>query len=201
MGLRILIADDEAIIRLGLRAMLIDLGHQVVAAARDGQQAIEMAREHHPDLAFLDVKMPRKDGLEAAAEISQEHPIPIILLTAYSDAQTISRAREGDVLGYLVKPVKESDLAPTIAVAQARFREKMTLGGEHASLVEAEQTRATVDQAKARLMAEAGLTEPDAYKYIHFTSRRERRTMRQVAERILGAPSVAEIIAPTADGA
>ena len=193
MGLRILITDDEAVIRMGLRAMLADLGHVVVGAARDGQQAVEMARDTRPDLAILDIRMPRLDGLDAAAAIWHEQPIPIVLLTAYTDRPYIDRAREGAILGYLTKPVKESDIAPTLAVAQARFSERMALLAEQGTLRDAEQTRSLVEQAKARLMREHGMTEPEAFKHIHYTSRRERRTMRQVAEEILAADA-----APTA---
>ncbi len=187
MGLRILIADDEAVIRMGLRAMLADLGHVVVGAARDGQQAVEMARSTRPDLAILDIQMPHLDGLDTAAAIWHEQPIPIVLLTAYTDRPYLDRAREGAILGYLTKPVKESDIAPTLAVAQARFGEHMALLAEQDALRDAEQTRTLVDQAKAKLMRERDMTEPEAFKHIHYTSRRERRTMRQVAEEILAA--------------
>ncbi len=190
MGLRILIADDEAIIRMGLRAMLADLGHTVVGAARDGQQAVEMAREQRPDLAILDIRMPRLDGLEAAAALWAERPLPIVLLTAYSDRETVERAREGAVLAYLTKPVKEADLAPTLAIAQARFQERLGLVAEGDALREQEITRDVVDRAKAKLMSEQGLTEPEAFKAIHYASRRERRTMREVAEAVLAGKAV-----------
>lgn len=185
MGIRILIADDEAIIRMGLRAMLMDLGHVVVGAARDGQQAVEMAREYNPDLAILDIRMPRMDGLDAAKTVWADRPIPIVLLTAFSDRPTIERARETSVLAYLTKPVKETDLAPTLAIAQSRFAERMALSAEQDTLRDAEATRTVVDQAKAKLMREAGMSEPEAFKHIHYTSRRERRTMREVAEQVL----------------
>lgn len=185
MGLRILIADDEAIIRMGLRAMLMDLGHIVVGAARDGQQAVEMAREYNPDLAILDIRMPRLDGLDAAKAVWAERPIPIVLLTAFSDRATIERARDTAVLAYLTKPVKEADLWPTLAIAQSRFAERMALADEQDTLRDAEATRTIVDQAKAKLMREAGMSEPEAFKFIHYTSRRERRTMREVAEQVL----------------
>ena len=197
MGLRILIADDEAVIRMGLRAMLADLGHMVVGAARDGQQAVEMARDACPDLAILDIQMPRLDGLDAAAIICHEQPIPIVLLTAYTDRPYIDRAREGDILGYLTKPVKESDIAPTLAMAQARFNERIALLAEQDALRDAEQTRTLVDQAKAKLMRERGMTEPEAFKHIHYTSRRERRTMRQVAEDVLASDTAAPSTPPT----
>ncbi len=189
MGLRILIADDEAIIRMGLRAMLMDLGHVVVGAARDGQQAVEMAREYNPDLAILDIRMPRLDGVDAANMIWADRAIPIVLLTAFSDRPTIERARESAILAYLTKPVKEADLGPTLAVAQARFAERMTLAAEQDALRDAEMLRDLLDRAKTRLMAETGMSEPEAFKHIHYTSRRERRTMREVAEQIVaGAP-------------
>lgn len=191
MGLRILIADDEAIIRMGLRAMLMDLGHVVVGAARDGQQAVAMAREYNPDLAILDIRMPGLDGVDAANMIWADRPIPLILLTAFSDRPTIERARDSAILAYLTKPVKEADLAPTLSVAQARFAERMALAAEQDSLRDAEMLRDLLDRAKARLMQEAGMSEPDAFKHIHYTSRRERRTMREVAEQILAGASVA----------
>ena len=191
MGLRILIADDEAIIRMGLRAMLMDLGHVVVGAARDGQQAVAMAREYNPDLAILDIRMPGLDGVDAANMIWANRPIPLILLTAFSDRPTIERARDSAILAYLTKPVKEADLAPTLSVAQARFAERMALAAEQDSLRDAEMLRDLLDRAKARLMQEAGMSEPDAFKHIHYTSRRERRTMREVAEQILAGASVA----------
>lgn len=190
MGLRILIADDEAIIRMGLRAMLMDLGHVVVGAARDGQQAVEMAREYNPDLAILDIRMPRLDGVDAAAMIWADRPIPIVLLTAFSDRPTIERARDSAVLAYLTKPVKEADLGPTLGMAQARFAERMALAAEQDTLRDAESVRDLLDRAKTRLMQERGMSEPEAFKHIHFTSRRERRTMREVAEQIVAGDAV-----------
>ena len=191
MGIRILIADDEAIIRMGLRAMLMDLGHVVVGAARDGQQAVAMAREYNPDLAILDIRMPGLDGVDAANMIWADRPIPLILLTAFSDRPTIERARDSAILAYLTKPVKEADLAPTLAVAQARFAERMALAAEQDSLRDTEMLRDLLDRAKARLMQEGGMSEPEAFKHIHYTSRRERRTMREVAEQILAGASTA----------
>ena len=184
-SLRILIAEDESIIRLGLRRMLTDLGHEVVAAVADGVSAVEMARETHPDLAILDIRMPRMDGLEAARRMVEERPLPIILLTAYSDRETVDRARAAPVLAYLVKPLREEELEPTIALALARFEEQQALAAERKSLEEALETRDLVEEAKRLLMAREGLTEAEAFRRIHLQSRSQRRPMRAVAQEII----------------
>jgi len=184
-ALRILIADDESIIRLGLKKMLEALGHQVVAAATDGVTAVDLARRTQPDLAILDVRMPHLDGLEAARQITENRPIPIVLLTAYSDRATVERAKSTAISAYLVKPIKEAELGPTIEIALARFEEQQMLAAEREELSDALETRELVAQAKKCLMAHRGLTEREAFRQIHLTSRAQRRPMKDVARDIL----------------
>jgi AmiR/NasT family two-component response regulator len=184
-ALRILIADDEAVIRMGLRKMLEDMGHHVVGAARDGEVAIDLARRTRPDLVILDIKMPHVDGLEAAKVIAAERPMPILILTAYSDRELVERAATLAVHGYLVKPVREVDLSSTIEIGLARFNEWQALSAEAADLQEALATRDLVGRAKQLLMTDLGLTEQEAFLRIQHRSREQRRTMRDVAEAIL----------------
>lgn len=184
-SLRILIADDESIIRLGLKKMLEELGYQVVAAAPDGAAAVDLARRTQPDLAILDVRMPRLDGLEAARQIIADRPIPIVLLTAYSDRATVERAKSTAILAYLVKPIKEVELGPTIEIALARFEEQQVLAAEREELTDALETRELVAQAKEFLMMHRGLTEREAFRHIHLTSRAQRRPMKDVARDVL----------------
>lgn len=182
---RILIADDESIIRMGLKVILRDLGYQVVGAARDGVEALDMAREKRPDLAILDIKMPRMDGLEAAEAISQAQPMPVVILTAFSDEEYVERAKSASVHAYLVKPVKEEKLRPTIELAQARFWEQQTLAEEVQDLEEALETRDLLDQAKRFLMDRHDIGEGEAFQRIHRRARESRRTTRSVAEEII----------------
>lgn len=185
-SLRVLIADDEAMIRLGLRTMLKDMGHQVVGMATDGPSAVRLADKEKPDLAILDIKMPDMDGLEVAEAITAKRRIPILMLTAYSDRELVERATKLAVLAYLVKPVKEADLGLAIELAMARFEEWQALEREAADLKEALATREVVDRAKEILMQRDGLTEHEAFLSIQRRSRNSRRTMREVAEAILG---------------
>jgi AmiR/NasT family two-component response regulator len=184
-SLRVLIADDEAIIRLGLRTMLEDMGHQVVGMAADGPSAVRLAAREKPDLAILDIKMPDMDGLEAAKAITAKRRIPILMLTAYSDRELVERATKLAVLAYLVKPVKEADLRSAIELAMARFDEWQALQREAADLKEALAARELVDQAKKILMQRDGLTEHEAFLSIQRRSRNSRKTMRETAELIL----------------
>ena len=184
--LRVLIADDEAVIRLGLRTMLEEMGHQVVGMAADGPSAVKLAAKEQPDLAILDIKMPDMDGLEVAEAITAKRRIPILMLTAYSDRELVERAAKLAVMAYLVKPVKEADLGLAIELAMARFEEWRALEQEAASLKEAMATREVVDRAKKILMQRDGLTEHEAFLSIHRRSRNSRRTMQEVAEAILG---------------
>jgi AmiR/NasT family two-component response regulator len=185
-SLRVLIADDEAIIRLGLRTMLEEVGHQVVGMAADGPSAVRLAAEQEPDLAILDIKMPNMDGLEVAEAITAKRRIPILMLTAYSDRELVERATKLAVLAYLIKPVKEANLGLAIELAMVRFEEWQALEREAADLKEALATREVVDQAKKILMQRDGLTEHEAFLSIQRRSRNSRRTMREVAETILG---------------
>jgi AmiR/NasT family two-component response regulator len=184
-SLRVLIADDEAIIRMGLRTMLEEMGHQVVGMAADGPSAVKLAAKEKPDLAILDIKMPDMDGLEVAEAITTKRRIPILVLTAYSDRELVERAKELAVLAYLVKPVKEADLGLAIELAMARFEEWQALEQEAADLKEALATRELVDQAKEVLMQRDGLTEREAFLSIQRRSRNSRRPMREAAELIL----------------
>lgn len=182
---RILIADDESIIRMGLQVILRDLGYEVAGTARDGVEALDMAREKRPDLAILDIKMPRMDGLEAAEAISRQHPMPIVILTAFSDREYVERAKSTAVHAYLIKPVKEAKLIPTIELARARFLEQQALAEEVQSLEEALETRDLLDQAKRVLMDQHGIGETEAFHYIHREARDGRRSMRSVARGIV----------------
>lgn len=185
--MRILIADDEALTRMGLRAILRDMGHVVVGAAADGQAALEMACRSGPDLAILDIKMPGMDGLAAAEAIAQQCPLPVVMLTAFSERDLVQRAAETETIqAYLVKPVREADLGPTLELAVARFAEWSALRQEATDRQAALETRALVDRAKQRLMEERGLGEREAFLAIQHQARQQRRTMRQVAQDLLG---------------
>jgi response regulator NasT len=185
-SLRVLIADDEAMIRLGLRTMLEEMGHQVVGMATDGPSAVRLADKEKPDLAILDIKMPDMDGLEVAEAITAKRRIPILMLTAYSDRELVERAAKLAVLAYLVKPVKEADLSSAIELATARFEEWQALEQEAADLKDALATREVVGRAKEILMQRDGLTEREAFLSIQRRSRNSRKTMREVAKAILG---------------
>jgi two-component system, response regulator PdtaR len=182
---RILIAEDETIIRLDLREMLERAGFEVCAEARDGEEAVALALGEKPDLAILDVKMPRLDGIEAARRILGERPIPIVILTAYGQDELVSRAVEAGVFGYLVKPFRESDLLPAIHAACARHAELQALREEAESLAEALATRKLVERAKGLLMAREGLSEEDAFARLRRASQVSGRPMRVVAEALI----------------
>lgn len=187
---RILIADDEPIIRLDLKQMLESLGYEVVAEAGDGKQAVDFAREHKPDVCILDVKMPVMDGIEAVDIITDENIAPTILLTAYSDKELIERATAAGVFAYLVKPFKPSDLAPTIEVARARFDQNVILGKEVTNLQERLDARKSIDRAKGILMDSHQLNEAEAYRRIQIQSMNLRKTMKEVADAIILAKSI-----------
>jgi two-component system, response regulator PdtaR len=185
MSLRILVAEDETIIRLDLEKTLAAAGFEVCAAAKDGEEAVELARNERPDLAILDVKMPRVDGIEAARRILAERPIPIVMLTAYGQAELVSRAVEAGVFGYLVKPFREGDLLPAIEAARARHAELETLREEAESLAEALATRKVVERAKGLLMEREGLSEQDAFARLRRASQVSGRPMGVVAEAVV----------------
>ncbi len=183
--LRILIADDESIRLLSLRAQLTALGHQVVAEATTGAEAVALARQTQPDLAILDIKMPVMDGIEAAEQITQMRPIPIILLTAYSESQLVERAARANVSAYLMKPVAEEDLLPAITLALARFREFQALRQEVADLREALEARKVIERAKGILMRRLNLTEEEAFRRLQRQSQDTNRKLAEVAQAIV----------------
>lgn len=181
----VLIADDDPIIRLDLKQMLENLEYRVVAEAGDGNQAVDLAREHRPDVCILDVKMPVMDGIEAVDLITSEGISPTILLTAYSDRELVDRAKAAGVFAYLVKPFKPSDLPPAIEVARSRFEQHADLTKEVANLSDRLEARKAVDRAKGVLMEAHGLTESEAYRRIQLQSMNMRKSMREVADAIL----------------
>jgi two-component system, response regulator PdtaR len=182
---RILIAEDETIIRLDLRKLLEEAGHEVCAEARDGVEAVELAEEHEPDLAILDVKMPRLDGIEAARHILEERPIPIVMLTAYAQGELVARAVEAGVYGYLVKPFRETDLLPAIATARARHEELSALREEADSLAEALAARKAIERAKGLLMERDGLTEQEAFARLRKASQVSGKPLKVIAEALI----------------
>lgn len=189
--LRVVIADDESIIRLDLKETLGRMGHQVVAEAGDGRAAVDLVRQHRPDLVILDVKMPELDGVDAAKEISKERLAPVLLLTAYSQQELVRRAMEAGVFGYVVKPFTEADLLPAMGVAIARFREFGQICDQAESLSSALETRKLVDRAKGILMDQYGLKEQEAFRRIQQQSMNTRKTMREIAEAIIIASELA----------
>src|SRR5919106_1342672 len=185
MSLRILIAEDETIIRLDLKELLEGAGFEVVAEARDGLEAVDLARETSPDVAILDVKMPRLDGIETARRILADRPLPIVMLTAYGQEELVSRAVEAGVFGYLVKPFRESDLLPAIRTARARHEELAALREEADSLAEALAARKAIERAKGLLMAKEGLSEEDAFARLRKASQVSGRPLKVIAEAVV----------------
>jgi len=182
---RILIAEDETIIRLDLRDLLERAGHEVVAEARDGEEAVALAREHLPELAVMDVRMPKLDGIEAAKTILGERPIPIVMLTAYGQEELVSRAVEAGVFGYLVKPFREQDLVPAIATARARHEELVAVREEAESLADALAARKAIERAKGLLMEKEGLSETDAFARLRKASQLSGRPLKVIAEAVI----------------
>jgi response regulator NasT len=183
--MRILVAEDETIIRLDLRALLERAGFEVCAEARDGEEAVALARSEQPDVAVLDVKMPKLDGIEAARRILDERPIPIVMLTAYGQDELVQRASEAGVFGYLVKPFREQDLLPAIRTARARHEELTALREEAESLAEALAARKAIERAKGLLMAKEGLSEQDAFARLRKASQISGRPLKVVAEALI----------------
>src|SRR6187401_3839168 len=183
--MRILIAEDETIIRLDLRGLLERAGFEVCAEAKDGLEAVELARREQPDLAVLDVKMPRLDGIEAARRILEERAIPIVMVTAYGEEELVARAVEAGVFGYLVKPFRESDLLPAIATARARHEELVALREEADSLAEALAARKAIVRAKGLLMEKEGLSEDEAFARLRKASQISGRPLKVVAEALI----------------
>jgi AmiR/NasT family two-component response regulator len=184
-SLRVLIADDEALHNLALTSQLETLGHQVIATAVNGREAVELARQTKPDLAFLDIRMPTMTGPEAAHEIAADRPIPIIILSAYSDSRTVEEATKAPVFHYLVKPVDPDDLAPAIAVARARFDEWLQARKQRDLLEVKLEERKIVERAKGLLMDSRGLSEREAYRFLQKTSQDKNTPMVELARKIL----------------
>jgi len=195
--IRVLIAEDEALIRLDLKEMLEEEGYSVVAEVGDGQQAVDRAKELSPDLVILDIQMPVLDGLSAAEQIAGERIAPVIVLTAFSQRELVERARDAGAMAYLVKPFSKNDLVPAIEVARARFSEMAALDGEVRTLEERLETRKVIEKAKGRLMEQQGLTEAEAFRWIQRTAMNQRTSMKALAESIL-APEATET-APSAE--
>ena len=185
MAIRVVIAEDEAIIRMDLRETLEEEGYEVVAEIGRGDEVVALVRDLAPDLAILDVKMPGMDGLEAAGVITSEKLCAVLMLTAFSQREVIEQARDAGALAFLVKPFQRSDLVPAIEVAIGRFRELRDLTGEIDALGEQLEARKVVDRAKGVLIDQVGLSESDAFSFIQRTAMSERVRMRDVADRIL----------------
>jgi len=188
--LRIVIADDEPIIRMDLKTLLEEMGHNVVGEAADGQKALELARSLKPDVVIMDIKMPVMDGLDAAKIIAEEKIAPVVLLTAYSQKDLIERAKEAGVFGYLVKPFQESDLLPAIEIAISRYLEMQELESTVGDLQSKLETRKLVDRAKGILMDKRKLTEAEAFRLIQQQSMNQRKSMREIAEAIIIAHEI-----------
>ncbi len=182
---RVIIADDESVIRADLREMLTTLGYLVVGEVGDGQSAVNLARELKPDVVIMDIKMPNMDGIEAARLLTQEQIAPVLLLTAYSQRDLVDRAKEAGVVGYLVKPFREQEIAPAIEIALARFQEFRELEKEVGDLKETLETRKVVDRAKGVLMDTQHLTEAEAFRKIQKMSMNTRKPMKEIAEAII----------------
>jgi response regulator NasT len=188
---RVVIAEDEALIRLDLKEMLEEEGYEVAGEAADGAKAVELAASLRPDLAILDIKMPVLDGISAAERIAADQICPVVILTAFSQRDLVERARDAGAMAYLVKPFTKADLVPAIEIAVSRFQEMAALGSEVGTLRERLEVRKLLDRAKGRLQAEHGMTEPQAFRWIQKTSMDRRVTMRAVAEAVLegGGPA------------
>ncbi len=189
---RVIIADDEALIRMDLREMLTNLGYLVVGEVADGRSAVNQSRELRPDVVVMDIKMPDMDGIEAAKVLTEERIAPSVLLSAYSQRDLVERARDAGVVAYLVKPYREEELAPAIEVALARFREFQTVQKQVDDLQMALETRKLVDRAKGILMDKQGLSEAEAFRKIQKMSMDNRKPMKDVAEAIILAHQVGQ---------
>ncbi|MFV0428814.1 MAG: ANTAR domain-containing response regulator [Arachnia sp.] len=181
----VLVAEDEALIRLDLVELLREEGYTVVGEAADGEEAVKLARELKPDLVIMDVKMPKMDGISAAETIAEERIAPIVMLTAFSQRDLVERARDAGAMAYVVKPFDASDVIPAIEIAVARFAEIQAIEDELASLEERLESRKIIDQAKGMLQEGLGLTEPEAFRWIQKTAMDLRKSMRDVAEGVI----------------
>lgn len=182
---RVVVAEDEVLIRLDLVEMLREEGYEVVGEAGDGQRAVELAEELRPDLVIMDVKMPRRDGIDAASEIAAKRIAPVVILTAFSQRELVERARDAGAMAYLVKPFSKSDLVPAVELAASRFVEISLLEREVANLSDRLETRKVIERAKGMLMQSQNLSEPEAFKWIQRAAMDRRTTMKAVAEVVL----------------
>lgn len=190
---RVVVAEDETLIRLDIVEMLEHEGYDVVAQAVNGEQAVELAREFRPDLVLMDVKMPIMDGITAAATLTAERIAPVVLLTAFSQRELVERAQEAGAMAYVVKPFTAADLVPAIEIAISRGEQISALAAEISDLQEQFETRKLVDRAKSRLMEQLNLTEPDAFRWIQKTAMDLRLSMREVAEGVVShGPGLAQ---------
>lgn len=190
MGARIVVAEDEAIIRMDLVEMLTEAGYQVVGQASNGQEAIDLVKESKPDLAILDVKMPVRDGISAAEEII--HIAPVLMLTAFSQKELVERARDAGVMAYVVKPFSVTDLIPAMEIAMSRHKQMTSLASEVADLQERLETRKLIDRAKGILMAALNLSEPEAFSWIQRAAMDRRMSMKEVALAVISPSAVPE---------
>jgi response regulator NasT len=184
-ALRVLVAEDEALIRMDLVELLTEEGYIVIAEAGDGEEALELARKLMPDLVVMDVKMPKMDGISAAAMIAEERIAPVVMLTAFSQRELVERARDAGAMAYVVKPFDASDVVPAIEIGMARFAEIRAVEAEVADLEERFASRKAVDQAKGLLQEGLGLSEPEAFRWIQKTAMDLRKSMREVAEGVI----------------
>ena len=182
---RVVIAEDEALIRLDLAEMLAEEGYDVVGQAEDGERAVALAEELRPDLVILDIKMPRLDGIAAAEQVAGKRIAPVVILTAFSQRDLVERARDAGAMAYLVKPFSKTELVPAIEMAVSRFAELRQLESEVSDLAEQLATRKAVDRAKGVLQAQMGLSEPESFRWIQKTAMDLRRSMREVAEGVV----------------
>ena len=189
---RVVVAEDEVLIRLDLVEMLTEEGYQVVGEAGDGEQAVALATELRPDLVVLDVKMPKLDGISAAERIAAERIAPVVMLTAFSQRELVERASQAGAMAYVVKPFGKADLIPAIEIARARYAEIQAVEAEVSDLTERLESRKAVDRAKGMLQAGLGLTEPEAFRWIQKTAMDLRKSMREVAEGVIEHGSAAK---------
>ncbi len=185
--LRVVIADNESLIRLDIREMLEDAGHEVVGEAVNGRRAVELVRQHRPDLVLMDIKMPEMDGITAAGKIYTDKIAPVILLTAFSQPDIVEKAKDSGVMGYLVKPVQESQLFPAIEIALSRWQEMQGMEDELAKLKDSLETRKLVDRAKGIIMAVHKLGEQEAYRRMQQYAMQKRVSLKEVAQSIIRA--------------
>ena len=187
---RVVLAEDEALIRLDLKEMLEEEGYQVVGEAGDGETAVALAEQHRPDLVILDVQMPVLDGIAAAERIASARLAPVVILTAFSQRDLVERARQAGAMAYLVKPFQKKDLLPTIEMATSRFSEIVSLEAEVTDLQARLEARKIIERAKGVLQSEHGMTEPDAFRWIQKRAMDQRQSMRALAERVLSGESL-----------